>query len=113
MPETSQYQYYQQQQSLNNDGGLAHLPFWEEVNGVIGTTQPSTLPPPMAMIDPHHNIRNVTAQIFPYSSQASGNPNDHSMNAVLLDMNFGGQNIGYQSRDLSPCTPPYGVSAFC
>ena len=102
------------QQSLNNDGGLSHLPFWEEVNGVMGTTQPSSLPPPMAMIDPHHNIRSATAQIFPPSTHQTGHMNDHGMNAMLIDMNLGGPNVGgYQSRDLSPCTPPYGVSAFC
>lgn len=112
MPETSQYQYYQQPQSLTNDGGFTHLPFWEEVNGVMGTTQPSSLPPPMAMIDPHHNIRNATAQIFPSASQQTGHMNDHSMNAMLIDMNIGGPNVGYQSHDISPCTPPYGVSAF-
>ena len=68
----------------------------------------------MAMIDPHHNIRSATAQIFPSSTQQTGHMNDHGMNAMLIDMNLGGQNVGgYQSRDLSPCTPPYGVSAFC
>jgi hypothetical protein len=80
------------------------------------------VPPPMAMIDPHHNIRSATAQIFPLSSQTPGLINEHGMNAVLIDMNIGGPNvdmniggpnIGYHSRDISPCTPPYGVSAFC
>ena len=113
---------FQKQQSLNNDGGLSHLSFWEEVNGVMGgpppIQQPSSLPPPMAMIDPHHNIRSATAQIFPTSSQqqtGSGHHiNDHGMNAMLMDMNIGGPSMGgYQSRDMSPCTPPYGVSAFC
>lgn len=113
---------FQKQQSLNNDGGLSHLSFWEEVNGVMGgpppIQQPSSLPPPMAMIDPHHNIRSATAQIFPTSSQqqtGSGHHiNDHGMNAMLIDMNIGGPSMGgYQSRDMSPCTPPYGVSAFC
>ena len=67
----------------------------------------------MAMIDPHHNLRSATAQIFPLSSQTPGLINDHGMNAVLIDMNIGGPNVGYHSRDISPCTPPYGVSAFC
>ena len=79
----------------------------------MGTTQPSTLPPPMGMIDPHHNIHSAAMQMFPLSSQASGNFNDHGMNAVLMDMNISGHNVGYQSRDISPCTPPYGVSAYC
>jgi len=36
------------------------------------------------------------------------------MNAMLIDMNIGGPSMGgYRSRDMSPCTPPYGVSAFC
>ena len=77
----------------------------------MGTTQPSSLPPPMAMIDPHHNIRNATAQIFPSASQPTGHMNDHSMNAMLIDMNIGVPNVGYQSHDISPCTPPYGVSS--
>ena len=65
----------------------------------------------MAMIDPHHNIRNATEiQIFPHSSQPPpGHPND----SVLINMGIGGPDIGYQSRDMSPCTPPYGVSAYC
>ena len=98
------------QQSLNADG-LGQQQFWDEINGVLGTTPQPTLPPPMAMIDPHHNIRNATEiQIFPHSSQPPpGHPND----SVLINMGIGGPDIGYQSRDMSPCTPPYGVSAYC